>query len=379
MEHVSMNRILSALGLVIFCAILALGAQSPYEPLLADAENEYDTQQEPVPEENEVPEDYELLFWYHDEKCQEFFEQAAADYEEATGVKVKVCYVDSAQYLEEIYDVTMEDGDYPDLYLAGNDVAEKAYLYGIAGKEKTPLYFETVLFVYHEDLYPQQPENMIELLNYVAYNDSPEGVTNILEWNVADGFYDYPFIAGNFELEFTEDGAKIVGEEGYYEQQLVFFGNLAAYIQLDANTITDEMVLEDFNRGTTICAIIGSDDLAGITAEDAVVMELPVIGMDLPMEGCSVQGCFYINDFSKNKQEAQEFINYVVEEKSDVLEAETGHMPVKEDAVRSDFGKVAYRQYLDSSLVPESIHSGSFWAQFENLMMRLWNGENVFE
>lgn len=377
MELMRKDRILSSLVLVIACIFLALGARTPYTPVMAEAEpgDETDTEiQEEV-----VQEDYDLLFWYRDAQCQTFFEQAAEDYEEAAGVKVKTCYVESAHYLEDIYDATMAEDEYPDLYLAGNDVAEKAYLYGIATKEKTPLYFETVLFVYHKNLYPNAPENLIELMNYVAYNESPEGVNNILEWNVTDGFYNYPLIAGSFELEFSDDGAKIVGEEERYMQQLIFFGNLAAYVQLDAETITDETVLKDFNQGTTICAMIGSDDLAEITAEDAEVMMLPDISSEIPLEGCSVEGCFYINDFSENKQEAQNFIDYVIEEKSDVLEAKTGHMPVKEDAVRSSFGKVAYRQYKDSSLVPESVHSGSFWAQFEDLMIRLWNGENVFE
>lgn len=377
MEFMRKDRILSSLILVIACVFLALGARTPYTPVMAEVEPEKENDTEI--QEEVVQEDYDLLFWYHDAQCQDFFEQAAKDYEESTGVKVKTCYVESAQYLEEIYDATMADAEFPDFYLAGNDVAEKAYLYGIATKEKTPLYFETVLFVYHKDLYPNPPENLIELMNYVVYNESPEGVNNILEWNVTDGFYDYPLIAGSFELEFSDDGVEIVGEGDHYLQQLIFFGNLAAYVQLDTETITDEIVLRDFNQGSTICAMIGSDDLAGITAEDAVVMMLPGISSEFPLEGCSVEECFYINDFSKNKQDAQEFIDYVMEEKSDVLEAKTGHIPVKEDAVRSDFGKVAYRQYKDSTLVPESVHNGSFWAQFEDLMIRLWKGENVFE
>lgn len=371
------KSILSAGILVLFCGLLALGTDQAYVAELPDPVPETELAEE-LPEEA-VTEDYDLVFWYQEESCQEFFEEAAEDYEDATGVKVLTRYVDSEQYLEEIYDATMADEGYPDLYLAGNDVSEKAYLYGIASKEKTPLYFETVLFVYHKNLYPNRPENMIELLNYVAYNDSPEGVNNILEWNVADGFYDYPFIAGGFDLEFSDDGVEIVGKEGHYMERQIFFGNLAAYIQLDEKTITDEIVLNDFNQGSTICAIISSDDLGKLTAEDAVVMKLPDVGMEYPVEVCSVQGCFYVNEFSENKEDAQSFIDYVIAEKSDELEEMTGHQPVKEDAVRSSYGKVALQQYQDSCLVPESIHSGSFWAEFEDLMLRLWNGENVFE
>ena len=86
----------------------------------------------------------ELSFWYGDADCKDYFEQCALDYYAKTGTAVDVRYVDETSYLEQIYDATMAEEDYPDLYLTWNDAKDKAYLYGVATEDEYPVFFDTL-------------------------------------------------------------------------------------------------------------------------------------------------------------------------------------------------------------------------------------------
>lgn len=347
----------AVLIVVFFCAMLA-AAQTPYDP-------------NRIREEKEAK--YDLVFWYEEADMTVFFQEAAAEYEALTGKRVKLCEKESTSFPEDIYDASIADGEFPDLYLAGSEISEKAYLYGISEKESIPLYFETVVFVYHGKQLAQKPESLDELLQDTVENGLPEGVSTALEWNVADGFYDYPFFADVITYDFSAEESALAKDSESYRQRAAFFEALAAATRLDEQTVTDEGVLQDFNEGSCLCALISSDDLADVTAEDCMLTELPDLAPGIPLRSCSRQGRLYLNDFSRNKDTARDFANYLVEQKSDDLEELTGHQPVKEDAARSTQGELAYRQYQDSILVPESIHSGSFWAKFEGEVYNLWH------
>ena len=164
---------------------------------------------EQITSEQETKEAYkaaqkELSFWYSDADCRNYFEQCAVDYYAKTGIAVGIRYVDEESYLEQIYDATMTEEDYPDLYLVWNDAKDKAYLYGVATEEEYPLFFDTLVMVYQKENFPEAPESISEILDYGQNNLLGEGVGNLLEWNVADGFYDYPFVGTEVEWNETD-------------------------------------------------------------------------------------------------------------------------------------------------------------------------------
>lgn len=358
MSPIKGSAVPSAVLIVVFFCVLLAAAQTPYDP-------------NRIREGKEA--EYDLVFWYEETEMTVFFREAATEYETLTGKRVKLCEKESTSFPEDIYDESIADGEFPDLYLAGSEISEKVYLYGISEKESVPLYFETVMFVYHGEQLAQKPGSLYDLLQDTEENGLPEGVSNALEWNVADGFYDYPFFADVITYDFSDEESALAEDSESYRQRASFFETLAAATLLDEKTVTDEEVLEDFQAGHCLCALISSDDLIDVTAEDCVLAELPDLAPGIPMRSCSRQGCLYLNDFSRNKNTARDFANYLVEQKSDDLEEMTGHHPVKENAVRSLQGELAYRQYQDSIPVPESIHSGSFWAKFEGEMYNLWH------
>ena len=73
----------------------------------------------------------DLTLWYADDSYADFFTEAAVRYYAKTGKKVAVQYQDTIDYLGTIYDKTMQDDGYPDVYLISGDSLAEAYLYGL--------------------------------------------------------------------------------------------------------------------------------------------------------------------------------------------------------------------------------------------------------
>ena len=78
----------------------------------------------------------DLTLWYADDSYADFFTEAAVRYYAKTGKKVAVQYQDTIDYLGTIYDKTMQDDAFPDVYLLPGDNLEEAYLYGLVSVGK---------------------------------------------------------------------------------------------------------------------------------------------------------------------------------------------------------------------------------------------------
>ena len=87
----------------------------------------------------------DLLFWYDDAGYENYLTHMAANYYEETGVLVDLAYVDTMDYVGEIYDATMHEERYPDVYLLSGEELEKAHLYGVAGENKTEAFYVGVV------------------------------------------------------------------------------------------------------------------------------------------------------------------------------------------------------------------------------------------
>lgn len=298
------------------------------------------------------------------------------DYYAKTGIAVGIRYVDEESYLEQIYDATMTEEDYPDLYLVWNDAKDKAYLYGVATEEEYPLFFDTLVMVYQKENFPEAPESISEILDYGQNNLLGEGVGNLLEWNVADGFYDYPFVGT--EVEWNETDYTLLTTYGEkYNDELTFFKNLSETVGIDTNEIDRNQVVENFNQGASLCAIIDSDDLNKMTAENYGVCGLPMLDDTTPMQGVARTGILLVNEFSGEKDMAADFAAFIEKEEVDALHAMTGHISTDEGASRDETEQAAFMQYQNSRLVPDAANAGEFWSEFTRQMKALWNGGSL--
>lgn len=119
-----------------------------------------------------------IYFWYTDDSLTQYISAAAVAFGEQEQVRVIPVLKAGNEYLEKIYQASLEAKEYPDVFLLGHDQLEKAYLSGVASKiidsanlcaednfpkaalssvtyhgEKIayPLSFETSVLLYNED------------------------------------------------------------------------------------------------------------------------------------------------------------------------------------------------------------------------------------
>ena len=362
---------------------VVVSRHSTYEQKEKEAENGTET----ASVSRVVKQPADLTFWYSDESYQEFFEKAAEEYYEDTGIVVDAEYQDSMDYMDAVYTATMQGETFPDIYMIGSDELEEAYLYGLAAentssdiyestvaanavtsstyKEKMyayPLSYNTCLFVYKNGYFETEPETLQAIIDYSIDNEPPENVQYLLEWDVNDAFYDFPFISNS--VSFVKDEAETMQvnyDENLYNEDLEFFSQILESFSIDAATVTEESVISDFNEGKTICAIVDSDSLAKLEGTDHEIRELLALNDTLQASSAALTDLVVVNDFSGKKEKAADFAEYVTLTMSGELHGLGGHYSVKLSEDADEREQTAYQAYENAIPVPNSQDAKEFW------------------
>ena len=371
------------IGVLLIGGAVVVAKQGTYEQNEKNAASETET----ASVSRVVKQPADLTFWYSDESYQEFFEKAAEEYYEDTGIVVDAKYQDSMDYMDAVYTVTMQGEAFPDLYMIGSDELEEAYLYGLAAentasdiyestvaanavtastyKEKMyayPLSYNTCLFVYKNGYFETEPETLQAIIDYSNDNEPPENVQYLLEWDVNDAFYDFPFISNS--VSFVKDEVETMQvnyDEGLYNEDLEFFSQILESFSIDAATVTEESVISDFNEGKTLCAIVDSDSLTKLEGTDHEIRELLALNDTLQASSAALTDLVVVNDFSGKKEKAADFAEYVTLTMSGELHGLGGHYSVKLSEDADEKEQTAYQAYENAIPVPDSQDAKEFW------------------
>ena len=254
--------------------------------------------------------DTDLTVWYEDPSYEDFFEYAARQYFEQTGVKAAFKCQDTLDYIGMIYDNTMQGEDYPDVYLLNGDELEEAYLYGLAMENEDggsyegasqksvkastyedkmigyPLSYDANVFVYQNGYFENQPESLQAIIDYSNENEPGENVEYLLEWDVNDAFYDFPFVGNSVTFEKTApETMNVAYDEDLYQKDLEYFETILGSFSLDINSVSMDSILEHFKAGKTLCAFVNTDSLQKLDDISYSVMEIPALNEELPSIG----------------------------------------------------------------------------------------------
>lgn len=332
----------------------------------------------------------DLNFWYEDVTYTDFFEKAALDYFKKTGVKVTVQCKNTIDYMGDIYDETMQDGAFPDVYLISGDNLEEAYLYGLVsvnekglgevrvaenavnastyGEELLgyPLSYNTCVFVYQNDYFATAPESLQAIIDYSDQNEPGENVEYLLEWDVNDAFYDFSFISNSVTFDKTApEVMNVIYDEELYQKDLEYFEGILASFSVDAEKVSETRIIENFKAQRTLSAIIDTDSLYKLNDYDYSLMLMPNLNDELPAYTCAITDMLVVNDFSKEAELASDFAYFVTVTMSDELHAMSGHYSVIPSQSPSWVEQVAYQAYETSVLAPNSQDARDFWVKLE--------------
>ena len=337
----------------------------------------------------------DVIFWYEDASYDSFFEEAAKQYYEKTGVKVEIVKKDSEEYLTGIYDKTMQDDGYPDVYLISGDSLAEAYLYGLVAVNKKessyenaadnakqaasyqgsmlgyPLSYNTCLFIYQNGYFNTAPSSMQEIIDFSNENEPAENVEYLVEWDVNDPFYDFPFVANS--VTFEEDGQKLLSpvyEEELYQQDLDFFESILSSFSVNAQTVSEKNIVDNFKEGRTLCALVDTDLLSELDGYEYSITKMPDLNEELTSNVCALTELLVVNEFSKNREQAAGFAEFVTVSMADRLHEMTGHYPVFESADADETEQMAYEIYETAVLAPDSLNAKDFWVDLKETIAK---------
>lgn len=389
------------LSVLLVCALLIGGAVIVSRGVSSAAETSASTEE--ADEAETAREAYEsaaadLIFWYEDASYTAFFEDAAVRYFAQTGIKVSVECQSTLDYIGDIYDKTMQDDAFPDVYLIPGDNLEEAYLYGLVSVNEKgtadtgavenaviastygekllgyPLSFNTCVFIYQPDYFGAAPESLQSIIDYSNDNEPGENVEYLLEWDVNDAFYDFPFIGNSVTFEKNEtDVMNVIYNEELYQQDLEYFDTILASFSVDAEQVSEQHIIENFLAGRTLSAIIDTDSLYKLENYHYELMKMPNLNETLQTATCATTDMLVVNDFTEKPDAAAEFARFVTVTMADDLYEWSGHFSVIPSEEQTVAEQVAFDAYAASVLVPDSKDARDFWVNLQETILKYFD------
>ena len=336
----------------------------------------------------------DLLFWYDDAGYETYFTGMAANYYDATGVLVEVEYVDSMDYVGEIYDTTMHEERYPDAYLLSGEELEKAHLYGVAGENQIesaytgvvannaitaskchgkmfgyPLSFNVCLLAYNNQYFETAPESLQAIIDFSKENEPDENVQYLLEWDAYDPFFGFLFVSESVVLK--TDGIGVLEasyDEELLEQSLLFLEESLEEFSLPLDTVTEESVISAVMNGVTLCAIVDADAMVELADSSYDIAEFPRLNEELDAQSAALTDMVIVNDYTENFETASAFAKYVTLDNYSSVWELTGHYPVQLQQEGDAKARVAYQAYERAIPAPNSQDAGGFWIYIKDMI-----------
>ena len=337
----------------------------------------------------------DLTLWYADDSYADFFTEAAARYYAKTGKKVAVQYQDTIDYLGTIYDKTMQDDGFPDVYLLPGDNLEEAYLYGLVSVNQTdpsesgvlekaveaaayedrvlgyPLSYDACVFIYQTDYFTEAPASLQAIIDYSNENEPAENVEYLLEWDVKDAFYDFPFVGNS--VTFAKSGSdelNVTYDDTLYQQDLEYFDTILASFSIDADQVSEQHIVNNFREGRTLSAILDTDTLWQLDGYDYGLMQMPELSDTLSAATCASTDMIVVNDYTKDSAAAADFAQFVTVDMSDELHGLSGHYSVIPSETPDTVEQTALDAYDAAVLMPDSKDAKNFWVTLEETILK---------
>lgn len=371
-----------------------------------------------------------IHLWYTDADLTDYLNSKAVSFYEATDIRVEPMLVSGLEYLEAINRASVQaQEDAPDVFILTNDSLEKAYLAGLAtelnyisdlnnstyysqaaqnavsyhGKYLgCPLYYETSALLYNKTYLEQIveaeetlsnaneliPKSIADILSFADQYSTPENVEYFFRWDVSDIFYNYFFI-GNYISVGGIAGDNSEEIDIYNEDaiaSLSVYQDLNQFFSIDTKETNYDTIIQEFLEGKTIYTIATSDCMKkleeakenGTFVYEYGIANIPDINAELMTKGMSVTNALVVNGYSKHKEAANRFIEYLSREDGNELYEKTGKLPARIQSEYVNSNMVAFSQnYVKSAPMPKMVETSNFWVELEICFAKVWSGEDA--
>lgn len=424
-----LKKRLTAMGIIAIAAALTFGIAKSGRQITEKQEDTVFTGEKET-----------LYLWYTDEALTSYLSSAAVTYNENHDVRIVPVLESGLEYLEKINQASLESNA-PDLYILSHDSLEKAYLAGLASEVKPledgfmenayigtglqaatykdkilgyPFYFETSALLYNKTYLEDMAKKLLEqeadraataeqinakvqeilpatiedIKTFADEYDAPEQVEGVFKWDVTDIFYNY-FFAGN--------AINMGGEAGWDTTQIDIYNldaikNLRVYQELnqffsiETSETSYDTILDEFMAGKMVFTIATTDAVyklenaksEGLFAYDYGVALTPDIDEETKSRSLSMTNCVVVNNYSENKEAANDFASFLTTVYNDSLYARSDKVSAAK-SVSYDYEALDWfaAEYEESISMPKMLETSNFWVQLEVAFSQIWNGADA--
>lgn len=359
----------------------------------------------------------ELTVWYTDPGIEAYMNAAAAAYQEETGIHVSLVEMSSIDYLENINQANITEGQTKaDIYILNSNLLEKAYLAGLTTKTDEaydeiaaypepavsaciwqgkslgyPFYYETSFFLYNKNFIESCPAYFQEILDfseqYGVDGTVYEGIETILKWDVQNLYYNYGFAGAYLNLGGVygdEETIVDLTNESVVEA-LSFYKKLNQSLYFEAEESNYDTVFEEFLNGKILYTIAGTQSLPRL--EEAYAAGFlygiaPVLDMNdtLVSKAVATNYLAEVNPYGVSEEAAEAFAIFLTDTYIDQFYALTGKMSCKPMGSYDNPELIKVEDaYANSVQLPKLTKTSGYWMELELAFHAIWNAQIKYQ
>lgn len=374
-----------------------------------------------------------LICWFQDESDKDWLEKVADNFEEEYSIKVNLVYYDGVSLFEDM-NLANQKSEGPDLYIIGNDQIQLAAESGMAEvntyldeiywkenypivakqavtyKEKQygyPVYFDTYCLVYDANLLETAPKTIDDILTFLDEYEDTGSTKAVFRWDVADPYINSMFISSYANL-FGENGDEpdaIKVNSEMCVKSMEYFQSLSAYLWMDKNNISHDIITKRIKEGTLVLGLCKSDILPTLYEMQAInenvidkseeeeseeenqatesnyqVSYVPDLTQEMSTTSFSTTYSALVNPYGKNVEIGNMFALYLSVGCAHMQYEGNGKLPVVNQYDKFEsMQKIVYEQYLNSKPIPKVVTLGDYLSESGITYDKIWSGENAKE
>ena len=322
--------------------------------------------------------------------------------------------VDSDNYLENIYEESVRNGNVADVYLMLTDELEKASMMGLTVENSTysdlytqknygnsaieaasykgklygyPVTFDVPFLVYNKNA-ASSVETFSQLIDYChnyTVNDDNQNVEQLVSWDVSDMLVNYGFVCGSVTIggESGDDNTKLSADKDLLKKSLTEFVKLRDEFGIVRAETTLDSCADLFAQGKLAYTITDVSHLNTI-AETGIsygVCNIPALSDDMQIENISENLCAFVNPYSSDVQTAKAVANAMSYDYAAAVNSTTGLLSSRTISINSKeykdtYGKI-YEIYSKADDKAKFMGAAYFYTKFDIMLHQVWDGTDI--
>lgn len=356
-----------------------------------------------------------IRVWYCDDRYTDYLNFVADRFHSANElVTIEPVLVDSDNYLENIYEESVRNGNVADVYLMLTDELEKASMMGLTVENSTysdlytqknygnsaieaasykgklygyPVTFDVPFLVYNKNA-ASSVETFSQLIDYChnyTVNDDNQNVEQLVSWDVSDMLVNYGFVCGSVTIggESGDDNTKLSADKDLLKKSLTEFVKLRDEFGIVRAETTLDSCADLFAQGKLAYTITDVSHLNTI-AESGIsygVCSIPALSDDMQIENISENLCAFVNPYSSDVQTAKAVANAMSYDYAAAVNSTTGLLSSRTISINSKeykdtYGKI-YEIYSKADDKAKFMGAAYFYTKFDIMLHQVWDGTDI--